>query len=67
MKNITFPVPPNNYGYFAHHTDDGQPLSDAFLSAIITKDGPLGEEYQKMLKKALADYNDDVSPLKKEA
>jgi hypothetical protein len=51
-QNVTFPVPPNEFGIFAHHTEDGKPLDDSTLKAIIN--GPIRaceKAYQEELKK----------------
>ena len=53
-NNVTFPVPKNEFGIFAHHTDDGKPLDDKALQAII--DGSITAmepKYQEELKKKI--------------
>ena len=45
-KNVTFPVPKNKFGIFAHHTQSGEPLSDKELTAIIN--GPIAAMQGKL-------------------
>ena len=53
--NVTFPVPKNDFGIIAHHTDDGKPLDNKSLKAII--EGPVAameSAYQAELKKPVS-------------
>jgi len=50
IENCTHPVPKNNFGIFAMHCRDNQPLSDEDLLSVIN--GPVTEvekEFQKEL------------------
>ena len=43
-----FSAPENSYGVFAYHTDDGQPLDDEKLKALIKNSaGPAMEWAEK--------------------
>ena len=42
----TFPVPPNDLGIFACHTEDGEPFSEEALTSMI--EGPLTAMQEKL-------------------